>query len=314
MQSDGYDFAPMTTLKKNKEKLTFIWDGKIAKNNITILAAPGDSGKSALVLYLMNRFAGEGWKIAMIDAEAFTEQWIERMNTWDLPHLDKVFVLAKKKSYKGNNNEFQDDLTTGSPEEFKYLKEKIIALKPDLLIIDSLTEIEPDLTNPTKIAELQKAFAKIQEQTGTAILLISHTRKNIQGLKQEIRPDEVLGAQKITSKARSLLMIAKDTDNPNIRYIHTPKHNLAGPQPICSFEFSSFGEVINFNENVEIKPPIEMKPPKAKLIRNKAKELIESGYADWTEINKILKEDLKATPTECNRAKEQLIKTKIIDN
>lgn len=312
MHSEGYDFTPMTKLKKNKEKLTFIWEGKIAKNNITILAAPGDSGKSALVLYLMNRFAGEGWKIAMIDAEAFTEQWIERMNTWDLPHLDKVFVLTKKKSYKGNNNEFQDDLTTGSPEEFKHLKEKIISLKPDLLVIDSLTEIEPDLTNPTKIAELQKSFAKIQEQTGTAILVISHTRKNIQGVKQEIRPDEVLGAQKITSKSRSVLMIGKDEDNPNLRYIHTPKHNLAGPQPTCSFEFSDTGEVINFNEKVEIKPPIRMDKKKAERIRDKAKQLIEDGITDWTEINKILKDDLKATPTECNRAKEQLSKAGII--
>lgn len=313
----GYTFTSISNLQKNKEKLTFIWDGRIAKNAITILAAPGDSGKSAVILHLLNKFAGEGWNIVVIDAEGCTEQIISRLDSWDLPHINKVKIAVTKKQYTIDPDSEYRDLETGSTDNFDDMVALIISEKPDLVVIDSLTELSDDLNNPKVISGLQKQFKKIQKKTGAGILIIAHTRKPVAGAKEEVRTAEVSGAGKITTKARAVLMIQK---NKETRIIKLTKKNLAGPRPDCSFEFSeSTGEVINFKELTPVQEKqYEIEPTtKAGKIRALAEKLLDSGITDWKEIRKIIinTKELKASSKEVKRVHEEFIdQGKIIIN
>lgn len=308
MIRDGYKFVSLDVIKKNKEKLTFIWPGRIAKNAITILAAPGDSGKSALLLYLLNKFAGEGWKIAVIDAEGCTEQIKHRIETWDLPHIHKVKVAVTNKKYKLDDTSDHRDVETGTTENFSDMVDLIINEKPDLVVIDSLTEISDDLNNPKVIASLQNHFKKIQKYTGAGILIIAHTRKPMQGNKEQVRTAEVSGAGKITTKARAVLMIETNKD---VRLIKLTKKNLDGPQPDCSFEFSFCGELINFKElTPEEEKQYEIEPvTKAGKIRAIAIKLLDSGITDWKEISNVIKKtpNLNASSKEIKRVKDAFI-------
>lgn len=94
-----------------------------------------------------------------------------------------------------------------------------------LLIIDPIQAYIPadaDMLNAVKMRSLLRRLVMLADKYQCAIVLIGHMNKA--GGKNLYRN---LGSIDIAAIARSVLMIARDKDNPEIRYLFPVKSNLA---------------------------------------------------------------------------------------
>ena len=116
----------------------------------------------------------------------------------------------------------------------KRIEQAIIETKAKLLIIDPLQAFlgsRVDMHRANEIRPIFKELAGVAERTGCAIVLIGHMNKNSGGKSLH----RGLGSIDITAAARSVLVIGRINDDPNIRIMAQVKNNLA-PEG-CSIAF-----------------------------------------------------------------------------
>lgn len=95
-----------------------------------------------------------------------------------------------------------------------------------LFIVDPLQAFIPpdaDMLNATKMRTVLRKLARVAEDNHCAVILIGHMNKGTGG-KSLYRG---LGSIDIAAIARSILMIARDENRPNLRYVYPIKSNLA---------------------------------------------------------------------------------------
>lgn len=109
-------------------------------------------------------------------------------------------------------------------------------VKPRLLIFDPLQSFIPqdsDMHSAGKMRLLLGKLAKTAERHKCAVVLVGHMNKSKSGKSLY----GGLGSIDITAIARSVLMIARDGDNPQIRYMYPIKSSLAAEGDVIGFRF-----------------------------------------------------------------------------
>lgn len=104
-----------------------------------------------------------------------------------------------------------------------------------LVILDPLQAYlgaDVDMHRANEIRPIMAHLAALGEKYGCAVVLIGHMNKTM-GMKSTYRG---LGSIDITAAARSVLIVARDKENPNIRVVAHTKSSLAPEGKTVAFE------------------------------------------------------------------------------
>lgn len=103
-----------------------------------------------------------------------------------------------------------------------------------LVIFDPIQSFIPtdcDMQSASKMRSVMRKINKIAEKYSCAVIMVGHLNKSSSGKKIY----RGLGSIDITAIARSVLMIVRDADNPEIRYMYPVKSSLAPEGSAISF-------------------------------------------------------------------------------
>ncbi len=117
------------------------------------------------------------------------------------------------------------------------LEETIQATHARLLILDPIQAFLPqdwDMQNAVRMRSILRKLAEVAAQYRCAVILVSHMNKSSSG-KNLYRS---LGSIDIAAIARSVLMIARDEKNPEVRYMFPVKSSLAPEGESIAFLFN----------------------------------------------------------------------------
>lgn len=151
------------------------------------------------------------------------------------------------------------------------LEKTIIATKAKVLILDPIQAFIPpesDMQNAIKMRNTMRHLSDVAEKHHCAVILLGHMNK-ASGGKNLYRS---LGSIDIAAIARSILMIERDINNPEMRYMFTVKSSLAPEGKAIGFMFNMeygfqwIGECSRNNSKI-------IKQDKKKK-RDRAKELL----------------------------------------
>lgn len=115
------------------------------------------------------------------------------------------------------------------------LEQAIIKSNAKLLVFDPLQAYigNVDMHRANDIRPIMKSLATVAENTGCAIVLVGHMNKSSnKGLYRG------LGSIDITAAARSVLLVGRVADDPNIRAVSHIKSNLAPEGASFAFELN----------------------------------------------------------------------------
>lgn len=167
------------------------------------------------------------------------------------------------------------------------LEQTIRKLKAKLLILDPLQAFIPmdgDMQSASKMRSIMRKLSSVAERNNCAIVLIGHMTKATGGKKLY----RGLGSIDIAAIARSVLMISRDKDHPNIRYMFQLKSSLAPEGFAIGFFFDSvrgfrwIGKcMINKTDNVFVENKNMSKRDKAKEF---LKIILSAGDIESTEV------------------------------
>lgn len=116
----------------------------------------------------------------------------------------------------------------------------ILGLNAKLVVIDPLQAYlgaKVDMHRANEIRPVMRKLAAMANYTGCAVVLIGHMNK-AQGMKSTYRG---LGSIDITAAARSVLVVAKDKSNPDVRVVAQIKNSLAPMGETLGFKFNEKG-------------------------------------------------------------------------
>lgn len=130
-----------------------------------------------------------------------------------------AYIMEKDEKLTLDDKRFEEVLSkTGA---------KFLILDP----VQSFISQDGDMQSATKMRSAMRSLGNIAEKYGCAILLIGHMNK-ASGGKKIYRG---LGSIDIAAAARSVLMISRDEDSPEIRYMFPIKSSLAPEGCAISF-------------------------------------------------------------------------------
>jgi len=167
----------LSELKEEDLNVDWIWDGFIAKGNVTLLAALWKSGKSTLLAHLLSsmkagsRLAGQSTTKAgvLILSEEHSSKWSQRRTELNFPH--DVWLVTKPFKMKPTLREWGDFLKDYST----FCEENHI----ELVIVDTLASFW-SVRNENDASEVAEALMPLNFLTekNIAVLLIHHFRKS----------------------------------------------------------------------------------------------------------------------------------------
>ena len=114
------------------------------------------------------------------------------------------------------------------------IERAVKATNAKLVIFDPVQSFIPmdcDMQNASKMRSVMRKINKIAEKYSCAVVMVGHLNKASSGKKIY----RGLGSIDIAAIARSVLMIARDADNPEIRYMYPVKSSLAPEGSAISF-------------------------------------------------------------------------------
>ena len=114
------------------------------------------------------------------------------------------------------------------------IEQAIKTTNAKLVIFDPIQSFIPtdcDMQSASKMRSVMRKINKIAEKYSCAVIMVGHLNKSSSGKKIY----RGLGSIDITAIARSVLMIARDADNPEIRYMYPVKSSLAPEESAISF-------------------------------------------------------------------------------
>jgi len=176
-----------------------------------------------------------------------------------------------------------------------------------LVILDPLQAYlgaEVDMHRANEIRPIMAHLAGIAERYGCAIVLIGHMNKAM-GMKSTYRG---LGSIDITAAARSVLIVARDRENPRIRVIAHTKSSLAPEGKTVAFELapdSGFHFKGEYDCNIEEILLGVGKKTKTDSTNEFLKDLLRDGSKPQKEIISIVR-NMGISERTLNRAKKQL--------
>jgi len=221
---------------------TWFWTNWIPRGAITILAGWPGIGKTYVGLHLAHcvtsrTAAPDGAELDLrsgialyVDAEDFLPDLYFRAQTWQM-NLNSFFVMQRPP---------RDLLDFTKPEYQDELTEMCFCLRPDLLVVDSLSMINSRGENSIEEVRSILAFlADIAQQFDTALLLMHHLRKPGKRVTTPVTMHDLRGSGHLVAMARStitldLLKTGPDDDLNAPRRLQVQKKNRGRmPDPLA---------------------------------------------------------------------------------
>lgn len=217
--------------KVKSRKVDWLWYPYIPYGKITIVQGDPGDGKStfllnlAALLTLGKHLPGaaerqEPMTVIYQNAEDGIEDTIK-------PRLENVGADCSRVAYLDNNSFSACDDS---------IENAIVRSSARLLILDPIQAFlgDADMNRANDIRAIMGKLAGIGERTGCAIILVGHMNKNGGG-KGIYRG---LGSIDFTAAARSVILVGRVKDAPNIRALLHIKSNLAAEGKSIAFELS----------------------------------------------------------------------------
>lgn len=181
------------------EPIQFIIDGMAARGLITIMAGPAGSGKSYLMQYLLQSRTRDilpvhpGVAVYLTGADASESETRNRARK--LIHYGHGGLLTAQL-------ENPDVLGLIHDNVFRLaLTQQLLELKADAVVFDTLRDYYDGDSKEAQIAnKTMVAFRKLAEQARVAVIIITHTRKNITD-RNDPKVEDVADSRIYTSKA-----------------------------------------------------------------------------------------------------------------
>lgn len=212
----------------------WLWYPYIPYGKITLLQGDPGEGKSTFILNLAaiitrGGILPDGKKLNSMQSVIY--QCAEDNNEDTIkPRLVQAGADCSKVAFiiENDKNVTLDD---------SRLEEIIIATKARVLVLDPIQAFIPpesDMQNAIKMRKIMRHLSDIAEKYNCAIILVGHMNK-ASGGKNLYRS---LGSIDIAAIARSILMIERDINNPEMRYMFTVKSSLAPEGKAIGFMFN----------------------------------------------------------------------------
>lgn len=223
----------------------WLWEPYIPLGKITIVQGDPGEGKTTLMLTVatvLSRGIFPG-----------TNEVKEPFNVIYLNAEDGYNDTIKPRLVKyGANCEYIHTLTEEGDDEPLTLADDrlghaILGLNAKLVVIDPLQAYlgaKVDMHRANEIRPVMRKLAAMANYTGCAVVLIGHMNK-AQGMKSTYRG---LGSIDITAAARSVLVVAKDKSNPDVRVMAQIKNSLAPMGETLGFKFDENGRFSTIGE------------------------------------------------------------------
>jgi hypothetical protein len=231
-------YQSLFDIEPDLPETTWLWPNWIPRGLLTVMAAWPGIGKTYVALDLAKRIIHREpapddqilnintANVIYVDAEDFLPAISSRATAWGMKtkHLFP-YRRPPRDILDLNNHDYQD-----------LLIDMTYDLRPDLIIVDSLSGINPKSENNIEdMRELMSFLAELPEQFNTACLLIHHLRKPGK-THNEVTMHDLRGSSHLTAVARSIIgMDALSTTDPNgPRWLKIIKTNLCPyPQPLA---------------------------------------------------------------------------------
>ena len=233
MESFVCDYYSNVTAKP----VDWLWYPYIPFGKLTVIQGDPGEGKSTLVLNLVSLltnglpmpdgFNAGGPHVAIYQCAE------DGMADTIKPRLEQAGAQCEKVAYIVDND-IALTLEDGRIEEA--LKET----GASIFVVDPLQAFIPpdsDMLSATKMRSILRKLANTAEKYHCAVILIGHMNKGT-GTKNLYRG---LGSIDIAAIARSILMVSRDENRPNIRYMYPIKSSLAPEGCAMAFTFKEGG-------------------------------------------------------------------------
>lgn len=216
-------------------QVTWLWPNWIPRGLLSVLAADAGVGKTNVSLDLCRRVCNimpapdgaelgiKSAKVVYVDAEGFMPIIYRRLKAWEAD-LTSFYPLERpeREGLDLSTEQYQDQLTDMCHD-----------LKPDMVVIDSLSTIHPKGENG--VEDMRYILAYLVDLAGamnTAILLIHHLRKPSQAAGGIVTMHDLRGSTHLTAMARSIIGLHIANGDPNgPRRLKVLKTNLC-PTPV----------------------------------------------------------------------------------
>lgn len=293
----------MTNLKLIKmtdietQEVHWLWDPYIPFGKITIVQGDPGEGKTHFILAVASALTnGE----PLLNSERLSPMTVIYQTTEDgladtiKPRLemmnadcDKVIVI--------------DESTQALSLSDERIEQAIKETGAKLLILDPLQAYlgaDVDMHRANEIRPIFHALGLVAERTGCAIVIIGHMNKG--GGKSGYRG---LGSIDITAAARSVLVIGKSPQDPQVRVMAHSKSNLAPQGSSIAFEI---GDKFRFIGECDVTVDELLNGFGRRDVLGEAKQLLSSLLSDAPQPSKLIAEKSRAL----NISERTLKKTK----
>ena len=224
------------------KKIDWLWYPYIPYGKITIIQGDPGEGKTTLIISLIAEMSNGGHlplSDKRIEGVAIYQNTEDDIADTIKPRLDIHHANCANICFidREDGITLDDD---GIEEAIRASGAKLLVLDP----IQSFVGENVDMNRANSIRPRMKKLKEMAERTGCAVVLIGHLNKN-SGSKTHYRG---LGSIDIPAAARSVLLVGKLDNKPNMRIVAQMKNNLAPMGKSLAFtlvngEVSWIGEV-----------------------------------------------------------------------
>ncbi len=229
--------------------IRWAWQNWLPRGMVSMLVAAPGTGKSLMVLDLARRVMtpGEVWPdkslilangpVIYIDAEGVPQLHNERARDWDMD-TSRLYLMPDPLSAGLDTVDLTAEVWRDRLIEMTY------ALKPELVIIDSLGDVNSKGENNVEdVRELLNWLTRYALDFQIALIVIHHLRKKGGNAFMDfLSQDDVRGSGHIVAKARSLLGLSMikngdgDDGDSDWRRLEVLKTNLCKKPEVIGVE------------------------------------------------------------------------------
>ncbi len=259
MYASMTDSSPISTIENGivflksssivAKPIDWLWEGKIAKGKVTLIAGDPGLGKSQLTIHLASIVSNGGLfpgdhkckrgKVLFFSAEDDAADTINPRLIACGANQDfiSIFSLVKR-----NGKEKFFDLST----DIDLLKE---TLENDrgisLIVIDPITAFlgETDSHKNADVRALLSQFSKLASAYGIAIIVVTHLNKSTGGSPL----NKITGSLAFVAAARAAYMVMKDENDEGRRLFLPVKNNLADDKGGYAFKIEGYAVTPEIN-------------------------------------------------------------------